>query len=395
MLSHVTTERDTKATGDSARRSRLATALILGIVLTVVGCTGPRPIRLKWPWARSRDAEQSVAEQTRPRAKSPPVVLQPIVPAEARSEDTEVISTVVARVNGEPILAEDLLAPLRDRLAKARESLTEPEFIALRNQLLKKQLDALIERQLIVQEARRRFPEPVQRRIEAVADKEFEKQLEAEAKRLNLRSVSALRQQLEQSGQSVERMRQVFRDTFLAQQFIRSQIADKVKVTRREMLEWYRQHRHEFESSPMVRWREILVSEKRHGSRAAARAHAERLVQALRNGAEFAELARKESDGATAPKGGQWPWTPPGSYAVDAVDHALFSLPVGAISDPIEGPEGYHIVQVQERREGGVPPFEEVQDEIERRLRQEKTEQELSRLIQKLKERAYIVSVLD
>lgn len=375
-------------------------ACLLMAHLGASGCVRPRPVHIRWPWTKT-DSDHAGDRQPPQGASAttstPRVELQPIVPASATDDetDTEVLSTVVARVNGEPILAEDLLAPLRDRLAQARASLTEPEFIALRDQLLKDQLDALIERQLIVQEARRRLPEAAQRRLEAIADEEFEKQLKAEAKRLNLPGVEALRRQLESSGQSLERMKQLNRDTFIAQQFVRSQIADRIKVTRREMLEWYNAHRAEFESTPRARWREILVSVRRHGSRQAALAHARRLVEQLREGADFAELARSESDGATAPKGGEWPWTPPGSYVVDAVDKALFSLPVGKVSDPIEGPEGYHIVLVEERREGGIRPFEEVQDEIEQHLRQEKTQRELKKLVDRLRQRAYIVSVLD
>ncbi len=380
------------------------------VVLSAAGCARPRPISFRWPWARwqSGDGAETRAHGGRPRRLAS---LEPILLADATEDghagvkqaagatrsakDTEVISTVVARVNGEPIVAEDLLAPLRSRLAEARQTMSKAEYIAFRDRLLRQQLDNLIERQLLVQAARRAFPEPIQRRIEAFADQQFEEQLKQEAKRLGLATVEELKQHLRKQGQSVERMKQLNRDTILAQQFVRSRVASKIEVTRREMLEYYREHKAEFEQTPAVKWREILVSVARHSSDEAARRHAEQLVSKLRAGADFGELAKQESDGATAAQGGQWPWTPPGSYIVDAVDQALFSLPVGQVSDPIPGPEGYHIVLVEDRRDGGPRPFEEVQDEIRERIRQKKIEQAVSQLIERLKQEAYIVTVFD
>ena len=371
------------------------------------GCSGPRPLTLRWPWARpsaAEDVQQGTAQEPRRLATLEPILLADAEETEGqvkqasghrRARDTEVVSTVVARVNGEPIVAEDLVAPLRNRLAQARQSMSEAEYISFRDRLLRQQLDSLIERQLLVQAARRTFPEPVRRRMEAYADKQFEEQLKQEAKRLGLESVEELKQHLRKQGQSIERMRQLNRETILAQQFVRARVANNIEVTRREMLDYYKEHRTEFEQSPAVKWREIVVTVARHGSDEAARKHAEQLVKRLREGADFAELARAESDGATAAQGGEWPWTPPGSYIVDAVDEALFSLPVGQVSDPIPGPEGYHIVLVEDRRDGGTRPFEEVQDEIRERIRQKKIERAISKLIDELKQDAYIVTVFD
>ena len=50
------------------------------------------------------------------------------------------------------------------------------------------------------------------------------------------------------------------------------------------------------------------------------------------------------------------------------VNQALESLPIGKISDVIEGPDGFHIVTVEWRRPAGPASFEEVQDQIRPKL---------------------------
>ncbi len=56
--------------------------------------------------------------------------------------------------------------------------------------------------------------------------------------------------------------------------------------------------------------------------------------------------------------------TSPGSYAVEAVNQALDTLPVNQVSPVLEGPTSYHIVLVENRRAAGPATFKEIQDEM-------------------------------
>ncbi len=72
-------------------------------------------------------------------------------------------------------------------------------------------------------------------------------------------------------------------------------------------------------------------------------------VEELRNGADFAELARQRSiDSTTAPNGGDLGWFPRG-YMPEAFDDVAFSLQPGEISDPVKTEYGWHIITVLER----------------------------------------------
>jgi peptidyl-prolyl cis-trans isomerase D len=98
---------------------------------------------------------------------------------------------------------------------------------------------------------------------------------------------------------------------------------------------------------------------------AEARAKAEGLVAQLRAGADFATLARANSeDPSSAANGGDMNWVDQGT-TVEPFEKAIFSLPLNQVSDPIRSTEfGYHIVKVLERREESVRPFSEVRSEL-------------------------------
>jgi peptidyl-prolyl cis-trans isomerase D len=98
---------------------------------------------------------------------------------------------------------------------------------------------------------------------------------------------------------------------------------------------------------------------------AAARAKAQGLVAQLRGGADFAALARANSeDPSSSANGGDMGWVDMGT-TVEPFEKAIFSLPLNQISDPIRSTDfGYHIVKVVERRDESVRPFAEVRTEL-------------------------------
>jgi peptidyl-prolyl cis-trans isomerase D len=98
---------------------------------------------------------------------------------------------------------------------------------------------------------------------------------------------------------------------------------------------------------------------------AAARTKAQGIVAQLRGGADFAALARANSeDPSSSANGGDMGWVDMGT-TVEPFEKAIFSLPLNQISDPIRSTEfGYHIVKVVERRDETVRPFSEVRTEL-------------------------------
>jgi parvulin-like peptidyl-prolyl isomerase len=101
---------------------------------------------------------------------------------------------------------------------------------------------------------------------------------------------------------------------------------------------------------------------------AEARAKAEQLVKELRAGADFAKLAKENSDDRTSgEKGGDYGVVKKSDSLPEDVKKVIFALPPKGVSDPVKQPNGFYVFQVDEV---AVEPFAKVKDDIFRDLKQ-------------------------
>ncbi|CAM4246538.1 Chaperone SurA [Bordetella tumbae] len=106
--------------------------------------------------------------------------------------------------------------------------------------------------------------------------------------------------------------------------------------------------------------RHILVKTSAVMTDDQARQRLEQIRQRVINGgASFADMARQYSEDNNAPQGGDLGWVNPGEM-VPAFEQAMNALAVGGISEPVLSPFGWHLIQVEERRE------HDVSDELQR-----------------------------
>ncbi len=104
-----------------------------------------------------------------------------------------------------------------------------------------------------------------------------------------------------------------------------------------------------------------------------ARARATAIVEELRNGADFGELARINSaDPGSAAQGGDVGFFSRGDM-VPEFEETAFGLPIGRVSDPVKTQFGYHILKVTEKREAGYRPLSEVRAQLMSELSEQKT----------------------
>jgi peptidyl-prolyl cis-trans isomerase D len=129
----------------------------------------------------------------------------------------------------------------------------------------------------------------------------------------------------------------------------------------------YSQNLDSFRTPERVKVRHILL--KTEGKPASEepkiKARAEDLLKQIRGGADFAALAKKNSeDPGSAANGGEYPdWVTRGQ-TVPEFEKAAFSLKAGQISDLVKTQYGYHIIQVLQHEDARVRPFEEVKGEL-------------------------------
>ena len=123
-----------------------------------------------------------------------------------------------------------------------------------------------------------------------------------------------------------------------------------------------------------------------------AEAAARRLLQFKRDilaGAKtFEQLARENSEDASAAQGGDLGWTAPGSF-VPEFEEAMAALPVGGISDPVTTRFGLHLIQVVDRRQTTLDS-RQLREQARNILREQKFEAAFAEWLRDLRGRAYI-----
>ncbi|MCK9539499.1 SurA N-terminal domain-containing protein [Dokdonella sp.] len=132
--------------------------------------------------------------------------------------------------------------------------------------------------------------------------------------------------------------------------------------------ERYEKEKQRFESPEERLASHILVKVGGKGSpedQKAALAKAEAIEAQLKEGKDFAELAKAESDDlGSKNQGGDLGWLEKGTTD-EAFENALFALKKGEVSAPVLGADGYHIIELRDIRPGKTRSFEEVKPELE------------------------------
>jgi peptidyl-prolyl cis-trans isomerase C len=174
----------------------------------------------------------------------------------------------------------------------------------------------------------------------------------------------------------------------LAQEFLHREIESKVKMTDDEIEIYYKGHKEEFTNPESVKARHILLKVPEGADEKAwkeAESKAKDIKKKLKNGEDFAELAKKYSDDpGSKNKGGDLGFLTKGRM-VPEFESAAFSLKPGELSDPVKTEFGYHIIEVKEKKAAGTKALPEVQAQIRQTLQREKQQQLQDELIKKLK----------
>ncbi|MEW6746468.1 MAG: peptidylprolyl isomerase [Planctomycetota bacterium] len=165
---------------------------------------------------------------------------------------------------------------------------------------------------------------------------------------------SALRRAIEASGllddAEVLRNTQHYREDVILAQLYEKYIYADITVTEEQIRTYYEEHREsDFTQPPEVRLGHIVVTTEEE---------AQAILRRLEAGEDFGVIAREVSiDKTSAAHGGRVGWVRPGQILAE-VETKAFALPVGSIDGPIRSPVGYHVIQVVDRKESFLVPFE-------------------------------------
>lgn len=181
-------------------------------------------------------------------------------------------------------------------------------------------------------------------------------------------------------------------NSILAQEFVRRKLAGTDKVSDELIKKYYDENKGQLTNPTTVRVQHILVQLKEGATpeeAAAAQARADKLRKDLEGGADFGKVAEQHSDDQESKGSGGDLGYFSQEQMVPEISGPLFKMRVGEISRPIKSPFGYHIVKVNDRKEGLPMSLDEATPVIQSTLvkaRQQKImEDELERLKKKYK----------
>jgi peptidyl-prolyl cis-trans isomerase SurA len=202
----------------------------------------------------------------------------------------------------------------------------------------------------------------------------------------------------EQTGESFEDLKDAFKNQIMTQRVIGEEVYRNVIIPKAELQKYYDEHKTEFVRKESVSLREIqiVVPDNKPASIAAAEKKARDLVDRLRKGEKFPDLARQNSDNSLTAKEDGFLGTFGRGELAKPIEDAVFSQSKGYISDPIRmgnsatSPGIFEIVKVEEKVNPGQATFDEAQGEINNKLSEPLVQPKLRAFLTTLRQDAFL-----
>ncbi|SFR82052.1 peptidyl-prolyl cis-trans isomerase SurA [Marinobacter daqiaonensis] len=262
--------------------------------------------------------------------------------AGAVQAERQLLDQVIAIVNDGVILQSELDARVGTITARLRGQGTGlPPRQVLEERVLE---------QLITESIQLQMAEDMGMRI---SDNELNETISRIARSNNL-TLAEFEQQLEAEGVTYREAREQIRREMLVSRVQQRRVDSRVRVSPREVTNYLEQTGTEAETTTEYLLGHILISVNNFSDQAeveAARQKAERLQEEIADGRDFQSAAVAESDGSNALEGGVMGWRSR-SELPSLVTDIVPELPVGQPSEVLKSGNGFHIVQVLDRRGG-------------------------------------------
>jgi peptidyl-prolyl cis-trans isomerase SurA len=250
------------------------------------------------------------------------------------------IDRILVIVNDDVITETELAKRLEETKKQlALEKIKMPPDEILRKQLLDRMVLERLQLQLATQTGIRVDEAEVDHAIETIA-------------RRNNMSVEDFRKTLEKSGMDVEAFRAQTRDQLTIQQLLEREINNRVNVTDNEVSHFLENPQNRADMDVTYNLSHILIGIPESASPEAiqaAKKRTEDILQQLKAGADFEQIAVSYSQGADALKGGSLGWKKPGELP-ELFLGALKNMSPGGISDILRSPNGFHILKLNDKR---------------------------------------------
>jgi len=294
----------------------------------------------------------------------------------------EICNRVVAIVNDEVVTLYELdtmIQLLTGAPSAQLKNRSEEIYIKTRQKVL----DDLVDQKIVLEKIK-------ELKIEVTA-KEVDQAIER-VKADNQLTQEDLLAELKEQGSNYESYRESIKEELERIQLINYEVKSKIILREEEIEKYYNTHKDEFTSEGRVRLALIFLKQEDPADKNEARAlyqKAQDILSMIKDGKNFANLARKFSKGPGASEGGDL-----GVFKMSELNpemaEIIKDLSAGEVSKPIIRPYGIKIIKVEEKDGGGEKSLEQVRNAIQTILYRKELDKKYSAWIKELRKKAYI-----
>ncbi len=317
------------------------------------------------------------------------------MPFVRRENLPDVSGGFVLSVGGEPIIAEEIIGPVFNRLGALAQNSDFERFKTLASPAVSNVLTAKISEAVLYSRAKEQFGENVADQLDKAARAEVRKFVAGFGG-----DYAKAQQAIKQMGLDWESFEEFQKKRIMSQSYIAQQMPKDEMVTYSELVAMYETVKDQlYISAGSIQFQlidiqpaKMTAADADKNSREQAKALAEELIGRIRAGEDFGELAKQYSNGHRREQGGLWQKLNPESLAkpYDILAGRLAGARVGQIVGPIETDEHIFIMKVLEYKRKGIEPFEDVQNELKARIKFERQRKVIDELNAKLAEQASV-----
>jgi peptidyl-prolyl cis-trans isomerase C len=264
------------------------------------------------------------------------------------------------------------------RVSRQGQQLSDEQMKALEKDIL----EGLIEREVLYQES--------QKAGIKISDQKVDKQLAGIKKRFP--SEEEFDRALAGMNLTEAEVRSQIQRGLAIRELIDQNIANKVVITDEASNAYYTANPQLFREPEQVKASHILIKVEPtadDAAKTAARKKITDIQQKLKGGGDFAELAKENSEGPSAARGGDLGYFKRGQM-VKPFEDAAFSMKTSEVSGLVETRFGYHLIKVYDKKPEQTLAYEEVKDKIAQRLKQEQIEKAATLYVDNLKKGAKV-----
>ncbi len=307
----------------------------------------------------------------------PAVPVASVAPAAAATKPDS--TDIVVNVDGNVLKKGEIEKEIKQKLAAYKGQIPADKMKEARATLKKQMVDEFVMRTLLTNE--------VEKRKIAATDKEIKMTMD------QIKASLPPEQKLEKFMKDNKITREYIALGIKVKKMVAQETGNKAKPSQKEISKFYDENKAQFLIPENVHVRHILTAftkEDNDNTKAEKKVKLESLRKQVVDGADFGEIARKNSDCPSKEDGGDLGQIRK-DQTVKPFEDAVFSQEINAIGPVVTTEYGYHVIQVLGRNPQKTVPLEEVKEKISAFLEQQKQTETFNALLKKLQANAKII----